>query len=144
MANRKRGYSRRRRVTPSNANRRLPTTVTSPRSLPYQYDLEDLIRSDRLTEIEDRRTYHPEGESRPARSISKRAHRLELAKPVVSQWNELPGYSGIYSPVAFTQPHNVLVCIRRKQRKEVLHALNKAGKAGQKTPRRSAYSDIQC
>lgn len=45
--------------------------------------------------------------------------------------------------------HNVIravqtVCSRRQARKEVMHAFNHAGKAGQKKPVRTPNSNIQC
>ena len=36
------------------------------------------------------------------------------------------------------------VCSRRQQRKEVMHAFNHAGKAGQKKQQRTLTSNIQC
>lgn len=36
------------------------------------------------------------------------------------------------------------VCSRRKSRKEVIHAFNHAGKAGQKPQKRNATSNISC
>lgn len=37
-----------------------------------------------------------------------------------------------------------IICARRKQRKEVLHALKKTGQTGQRRPRRNQYSNIKC
>jgi len=129
-----RSSNRRRRDTRRIAKRSLPTTVSSPRSIiqPLQYDLVDW-----LSQTEDRRTFHPDGPSRPARSRFQTFHRLQ-ATPAVDKtafWS---------NGVAFKAPKDVLVCVRRKMRKEVLHAINNAGKRGQKAPRRSEYSDIHC
>lgn len=121
--------SRRRRVVHRNAKRSLPTTVTPTRSITRHPTY--------LLQSEDRRTYHPEGIYRPASSRFQSFHRLEV--PRDSAIGRDP-----WGRVAFSSPQNVFVCIRRKIRKEVLHALKKAGKRGQKAPRRSAYSDIQC
>lgn len=44
--------------------------------------------------------------------------------------------------VAFDQPRRVLVCVRRKARREVLFARGTFGRGGQ--GRRSAYSGISC
>lgn len=131
MSRRRSRRSRSRRVTPRNANRRLPTanyyfTSVSP-------------SSDFLTQVEDRRDFHPAPHVRPARSFFKSFHRLSLP-----QQTSLDDLWDVPTRVAFEQPHHVLVCVRRKMRKEVLHALKKAGRRGQKAPRRSAYSDIQC
>lgn len=136
----KRSRNRSRRVASANAKRSLPRTQFPSRS--NQIDLEDYLRS-----IEDRRTYHPEGEFRPARDTSARRHRLTLPTPAPTQLMAAPapfGFGGPPPGVAFQTPQKVLVCVRRKIRKEVLHALGHSGKSGQKRPRRSAYSDIHC
>lgn len=45
----------------------------------------------------------------------------------------------------FAAPTAVVQCVRRNQRREVLHALNKAGRRGKKGPyRRSIWSDVKC
>ena len=36
------------------------------------------------------------------------------------------------------------ICARRQERKEVIHAFNHAGKAGQKAPKRTPNSNIHC
>ena len=46
--------------------------------------------------------------------------------------------------LGFRDAHNVLTCVRRKQRKQVLFAKRKAGCGGQKKPRWSALSRIRC
>lgn len=124
-----------RRVTRSNANRRLPT-FPSP-----QMDLEDWLN---LRQIEDRRTYHPDGPQRSPRSTIS-TYRLTVPNygppPIRSR---TPVTDVIPAGVAFERPNEVLVCVRRKRRKEVLHALNKTGRGGQKSPRRTPFSDIHC
>lgn len=94
-----------------------------------------------LTTVEDRRTFHPRGEVREARSFRTPHHQLVYrpAAPVImGHPNRIP------QSVAFHAPREVLVCVRRKTRKEVLHAFNKTGKSGQKRPRRNHYSSISC
>lgn len=49
-----------------------------------------------------------------------------------------------YLAQEFHAPDNVLICVRRKRRKEVLHALGKSGKRGQRKPRWSSHSDVHC
>lgn len=44
----------------------------------------------------------------------------------------------------FTTPKTVTVCIRRKQRKEVLHAIGKSGKNRGRRYRRTQWSSISC
>lgn len=126
----KRGFSsssKSRRDAVVITNRRLPT-------LPYvsvpPTDVSSLLR-----EIEDRRNFHPAGPQRDARSFALSSHSLS-ASP--SKRRDVP------RGVSFAVPDEVLICVRRRQRKEVLHALDKTGRAGQKPPRRNYYSDIHC
>lgn len=45
----------------------------------------------------------------------------------------------------FADPSSVLVCVRRGQRREVLHALRKTGRRGKKGPyRRNLWSGVHC
>lgn len=49
--------------------------------------------------------------------------------------------------VGFTLPWQVIVCVRRKRRKEVMHALNIAGRSGVgrgKKQRRNEFSEVRC
>lgn len=132
--------SRRRVISNPNANRRLPPTLSLPRSI-YQSP------SKALSQIEDRRTYHPEGDFRPAASFSKPRHRLEVprAKHPHRQNFQLAFRSVLNNGrIAFKAPEKVLVCVRRQRRKEVLHALKKSGKTGQRKPRQSYLSSVTC
>lgn len=99
-----------------------------------------LPRSGRtLQDIEDRRTYHP-GPVRNARTRRQWAHVLVVTrKPVVPK-----GRPALSSRVAFANPREVLVCVRRKRRKEVLHAKGVAGRKGIKRYRRNEYSEVSC
>lgn len=56
----------------------------------------------------------------------------------------LPAFSSDLARLAFSVPHEVLTCIRRKQRKQVLFAKRKAGKSGQKKPKWNDESYIRC
>lgn len=47
------------------------------------------------------------------------------------------------APLGVRIPNYIAICIRRKVRKEVLHAKRKAGK-GHKQPRRNEWSSIKC
>ena len=91
-----------------------------------------------LTEIEDRRTYHPLFDDRPARTVEGtpvRPHRVTKSK-----------YSRLPFGLQFAQPNRTLVCVRRKQRQEVLHALKRTGRGGssRRHKRRNHYSGVQC
>lgn len=100
-----------------------------------------------LTEIEDRRRWHPLGQAAPAHGLSKPRHRLKMSEPLPRNRDAFrdairPKVSP--SITAFSVPLPVAICVRRQRRKEVLHALNKTGKVGQKRPRRSEYSSVSC
>jgi hypothetical protein len=41
-------------------------------------------------------------------------------------------------------PTKVQICIKRKQRKEIIHALNKSGKSGQRKQKRNQHSNTHC
>lgn len=87
--------------------------------------------------IEDRRTYHPLGADRPARQVS--GHPSKPLRVTPSRKFKIPTQLG------FTDPRQVAVCVRRKQRKEVLHALKKTGKGKRhRRPRRTWLSNIRC
>lgn len=111
-----------------------------------------LPRSSRaLLHVEDRRLFEPG--VRPFRTLRSRARLVVAprprAKPSVAKRSDAPRrhsafFSGVPARIAFKAPERVLVCIRRQRRKEVLHAKGKAGKVGQRKPRRSAASSISC
>lgn len=83
-----------------------------------------------LPQIEDRRTFHPAGEARPTET-PRRHPKVKLLKS--SRGVEV-----------FGLPKEALVCVRRGQRKEVLHALGKTGR-GSSPPRRfSSFSKVRC
>lgn len=89
-----------------------------------------------LTEISDHRTWHPLGNQRPALTVSTR-HKLKIAGPR----NKLKYPS---AHVAFQQPGQLDVCIRRKTRRQVLHALKRTRSGRGKSKRRKPYSNIRC
>lgn len=101
-----------------------------------------------LLEVQDNRAYYPE-DFRPALDIAGRPHTLQSPSPKKTKLNKdrfasLRAFPS--SRVQFTNSQNVLLCVRRKRRKEVLHALKKTGrgKRKQRRPRRSRYSSISC
>lgn len=106
----------------------------------------------KLTKIEDRRTYHPQGPQRPARSVQKAHHKLRAisarrsSPQVVKPPRRLrKAVQKLSDRIGFEGPRKVLICIRRRMRKEVMFALGKTG-AGAKarTHHQSYYSSIRC
>jgi hypothetical protein len=125
-----RSGSRGRVILNPNSNRRLPLGRVT-RSPSY------------LRRLEDRRTFHPDT-YRPIAS-TRQGHRLIVRDKVYSKQKTnrvIPSHTK--ATIAFAQPKRVALCIRRQQRKEVLHAIRKAGKTGQKRPRRNESSTISC
>lgn len=97
-----------------------------------------------LTQLQDNRTWHPERTYRPALTISRtlrgavRTRPLKLSKPTPFQTPRLS------EPLRFPDPKRVLVCIRRKQRRRVLHAKGAAGSRNLRKPRRNQWSEVSC
>lgn len=93
-----------------------------------------------LREVEDRRLFHPEARQRPAASFDTPRHRLQVVRPTRPSFDPF----SVPSRIGFRQPDRVLICVRRQQRKEVLHALHVAGRSGLRRPRRGPYSNVSC
>lgn len=94
-----------------------------------------------LQEIEDRRRWRPEPiHARPVVTIRVgQAARLTIKQP--AKYNA-PAQTK--ARIAFQEPNRLPVCIRRKERREVIHATGQAGRKGQKPPRKNQWSEIQC
>ncbi|QXP44321.1 MAG: hypothetical protein [Arizlama microvirus] len=103
--------------------------------------LEDFLENDYqtsvrsyLSEVEDRRTFHPGGRvNRPPTSPRRRLVKINI-KPTM------------HSPVvqSFHAPSHVAVCVRRKTRDEVLHALKKTGRGSGRPKRFNQFSKVKC
>lgn len=142
--------SRRRRDAFAVANRRLPFSKA------VFFGLGKSLLSSRSPAIfnssfpsisfEDRRMWHPEGDYAPARSVFKSDARLTIPRKPGSS-DDRYALRRMYYPssqVAFAIPSRVAVCVRRHQRQEVLHALGKTGKVGQRSPKWGVYSSVSC
>lgn len=116
--------------------------VVSATSKFYSPSLTDRLLHDvvePLREVEDRRTYHPLEDFRPARNVLG-----ALAGPVrVTPKNKSKPF--LAHGLSFSAPKTVALCVRRKRRKEVLFAKNKT-RAGAKSRRRRRnwFSAIGC
>lgn len=137
--------SRRRRrdaSSPSLTVTRLPSA-----SLPLVSRSFDL--SAPLSEVEDRRTYHPLGPNRPARysTGTTASYTLKDRKHAKPHRLRNPfGASQTRAAVAFADPSHVAVCVRRKTRREVIFASGAGAKRTKRRrpQRRSATSAIRC
>lgn len=84
--------------------------------------------------LDDRRTWHPERWGRPVLATHRAATRVVVAPK--------PGPL-LTSRLAFAEPRKVLVCHRRKTRREVLLAHGQGG-GGKRSPKRKPTSEITC
>lgn len=85
-----------------------------------------------LRELQDRRRYQPDG-----RLYGYSGTRvLKSPRQLVNR--------GTKTSLSFIRPHRVLVCVRRRRRREVLFAKRRTGQVGQKRPVRNYLSNISC
>lgn len=130
---------RRRRETLPDLDREVFTPslarpVRLVRDLPTWSDARD---------IEDRRDFHPLDVFRPARTWSGQDAPPVTPSKVSGGGNRSRAF--VAKGLSFRVPDDVLVCVRRKQRKEVLHALRKVGRGrGGGRKRRNWWSSITC
>lgn len=112
-----------------------------------------------LSLYEDRRVWHPEGASALPRSMVEFRTRInerppnfvgdeiynprtgELIYTKASQMSQKT-----FSPwkLAFDNPWKTVICLKRKMRREIMHAFGYAGKSGFKKPRFTQYSYVKC
>lgn len=95
---------------------------SNKRDNPYSLALEDLGP--------DRRMYTPDNKPKPPGSYTRGAIRIRAG----------------YHPrsLNFLTPRLIGLCVKRRIRKEVIHALKKAGKGGQKKRKLNFWSKIGC
>lgn len=79
------------------------------------------------SQVEDRRRFHPLGSHATPRKFNT------LSTNVVDKVG-----------LTFQNPRMVITCARRKMRTQVLHAMNKTGRSGQRKPRRTPWSNVRC
>lgn len=153
MRRSKKGYRQAQREDNSFTSRRLSgATYNAFYESPHNF------RPSSLSLFEDRRQFHPEGSARPARSFASSRHRLRLlgvpvARAVRPSGSRYDFSSRRFVPlpyrIGFENPTRILLCVRRRVRREVLHALGVAGIGGAarklfKRPTRNEYSSIGC
>lgn len=138
MARRKR--SDRRSGVSSTPNR---TVAVSPLVSP----LRSLVRP--ILDLEDRRLHHPLGAARNPRSVFRSDVRLVEAPSKRFRAGKRSSLS-VAKPfgaetLSFAVPQRVSICVRRKQRREVLFAVRRTGKGAKSIRRRrNQWSEIKC
>lgn len=125
--------SRRRRQVNTRAERDASVSLTDrlhrPLFTPTILDLRD---------VEDRRTFHPLGDFRPARATSGHPVKPHVVKPAKSS-------RALSYRINFAVPKRTVICVRRQTRKEVLHALRKVGRGrGGGHKRFNWQSEVSC
>lgn len=99
-----------------------------------------------LLPFEDRRSYHPLQAYAPPATLGYRSARRIVERHPLAKRKVRPGVS--YTPgrsvLAFAVPDKVAVCVRRARRREVMFASGRAGKRGQRRPRRNYWSSVAC
>nr|QJB20757.1 MAG: hypothetical protein [Microvirus sp.] len=130
---------RRRRSKKIQGGRDLLTPIANrsrlPRRNPLIRDLSQVLLDIARLSGQDRRRFNPTKKFMPAQSVSGMTapRKIQKYKPLA------------YAKEQFSDPRKVTICIRRKQRKEVLHALGKNGKNGTKNRyRRTQASSFAC
>lgn len=117
---------------------------------------------DSLRLYEDRRAWHPEGAHAPARGFRNTLHRLKIAEPTRSRTESVRRriyrpftqstkglWKNLRTAIAFVNPDKTIICVRRKIRREIAHALGFAGRGGggsgkNRPPKYNEYSKIHC
>lgn len=100
---------------------------------------------------DDGRRYHPSKPlHRPLRNLQgHQGHRLLVGNPTRSkalrrrQNARSMQFESVPYGIKFEEPNRLLLCIRRKRRKEVIHAIGRAG-TKVRPPRRNEYSGVSC
>lgn len=101
-----------------------------------------------LTDIEDRRRWHPLQDFAPPRSSERFGGSVaQVFGPDLVRSKRPParfrtsGYPGRFS---FRSPNNVVVCVRRKRRREVMFAKRRTKRGAGARRRRNVWSDVWC
>lgn len=100
-----------------------------------------------LALFEDRRSFHPLGPYRPAFSLPRSAAVVRVPQAPRTRKSVDGAKARTHSPqtLVFSAPDRVLICVRRKRRKQVLHAKGVAGsKKRMHKPKRNYWSSISC
>jgi len=97
---------------------------------------------DMLRDIEDRREFDFDSEPEFMTTEASVADVQEVVAPIrKGVVNSTHLDRGV---MAFRNPEKVAVCVRRHERKEVLHALRRVGRGSGRRRRRNEASNIRC
>lgn len=110
---------------------------------------------------EDRRLWHPEGAAAyPVSMVSKTPRIMDqseidpdvwrrIHKPLRSiPWTKMARESMHLAPATtvwgWDNPSKMIICLKRKIRREIMHAFGMSGKTGFKKPRFTQFSYVRC
>lgn len=100
--------------------------------LPVLSPLPSMVSPQSLLDLDDRRLYQPDRSTRLPAASRRSAARVVADPHAIHR-------------LQFADPQRVVICARRKIRKEVLHALKRTRKgAGAKHRRKNFWSAIKC
>lgn len=122
-------------------------TIPVVRTVPRIVRVPSRPKLSRLILIEDRRLWSPETRLLPTQKGLQRRTGLRTVSGVPTYRLKAKPSPRLSVPrgIAFGEPNRLVLCIRRKQRKEVLHALRKTGKGvKRRNPKRNYWSSISC
>lgn len=85
-----------------------------------------------VLEYGDRRLFRPDRSVRAPHSVTRAAARVQATHP------------GARDGLRFSEPRLVALCVRRKQRREVLFAIRKTRKGAGSKKHRNFWSSISC
>lgn len=84
----------------------------------------------------------------PELGFDRRAYSFDQEQPFTEEVSRGSVSNSVSAPltsgVRVEEPSALRVCVRRKDRREVLHALRKTGRGGGKKRRRNETSNIHC
>lgn len=99
-------------------------------------------RFSNLLDLEDHRRFTPHQDTR---LFSKRITGGAVSRHVTkAPPKAAPARSALAAHMYHEVPNNVVVCVRRKRRREVLHALRQVRSGRGRSKRRNWRSDIRC
>lgn len=105
----------------------------------------------RLKQIQDRRTWAPADEARAVTGRRARIVHKVTAPKVIRGPGGKPLRSASsfwspksYAPAYFKEAHRVVICLRRKVRREVLFAFKRTGAGARSFKRKNEFSDVRC
>lgn len=102
--------------------------VVSPLQGISRFDVSAFVRS-----LEDRRRFRFDMFSAPS-SVTRGASRLILS----------PTKPGLKAGLSFSVPKHVSLCVRRKQRREVMFATGRSGGGPRRRPKFNHWSRVSC